>query len=109
MKELIDKLSSYNLFNYLLPGILFAAGTEMVGLPLWRRGDILSDLFLYYVAGLVISRLGSLLVGPALQKIGLVKPHESYPDFVKACGKDSKIETLSEQNNMYRSLCTLFI
>ena len=25
MKEIIEKISSYNLFNYLLPGILFAA------------------------------------------------------------------------------------
>ena len=24
MKELLDKISSYNIFNYLLPGVLFA-------------------------------------------------------------------------------------
>lgn len=25
MKDLLDKISSYNIFNYLLPGVLFAA------------------------------------------------------------------------------------
>jgi hypothetical protein len=30
MKELLDKLSSYNIFNYLLPGTLFAAAAERI-------------------------------------------------------------------------------
>jgi hypothetical protein len=30
-------------------------------------------------------------------------------DFVRACTHDSKIEVLSEQNNMYRTLCALFL
>lgn len=30
MKDLLDKLSSYNIFNYLLPGIIFTALVEML-------------------------------------------------------------------------------
>ena len=30
MKDLLDKLSSYNVFNYLLPGVLFAYALDNV-------------------------------------------------------------------------------
>ena len=32
-----------------------------------------------------------------------------YKDFVRACDRDPKLELLSEQNNMYRTLCALFL
>lgn len=106
MKEIIDKLSSYNIFNYLLPGILFVGlGKEITSFS-FVQNNLLIGLFLYYFIGLIISRLGSLTLEPLFKKF--VKFAE-YEDYVKASKLDPKIETFSEQNNMYRSLCMLSI
>jgi hypothetical protein len=64
MKDLLDKLSSYNLFNYLLPGVLFACLSEpIVGYNLIQT-DIVVGVFFYYFLGMTISRIGSLAVEP---------------------------------------------
>ncbi len=108
MKEIIERISSYNLFNYLLPGILFAAFAEHITDYKIIQDDILVGLFLYYFIGLVISRIGSLLLAPLLRRIRLIK-FAPYADFVSASKADPKLEVLSEQNNMYRTLCALFL
>jgi hypothetical protein len=72
------------------------------------QANIAVMFFVYYFAGLVISRVGSLLLEPAMKWIGFVR-FASYKDFVSATRKDSKIEVLSEQNNVYRTLCTMLV
>ena len=108
MKELIDKLSSYNIFNYLLPGALFAGLGEKITTYSLVHENFIIGLFLYYFIGLIISRIGSLTVEPFLKWIRLVK-FADYEDFVKASILDSKIELFSELNNMYRTLCSLLV
>lgn len=108
MKDLLDKLSSYNLFNYLLPGTLFAVAAEHISEVSFTHENIIINFFIFYFIGLVISRLGSLVVEPVLTRTKFLKS-APYKDFIRACDHDSKIEVLSEQNNMYRTLCTLFV
>jgi len=106
MKELLNKLSSYNLFNYFFPGIIFSAiVTQLTSIQLIQK-DILVGVFLYYFIGLVISRFGSLVIEPILKKVAFLKFVE-YKDFVKASKKDEKIETLTEANNMYRTIISM--
>ncbi|UOY05775.1 hypothetical protein L0P88_17770 [Muricauda sp. SCSIO 64092] len=105
MKELFEKISSYNIFNYLLPGVIFGfwiskeAGFEI-------DGDILTKAFIYYFLGLVVSRFGSLVIEPFLKWVKIAK-FESYKDHIKASKKDDKIDLLSEVNNMYRTIIGL--
>lgn len=107
MNELLNKISSYNLFNYLLPGIIFAVlATEITRYSLVQR-DILTGAFLYYFIGLVVSRFGSLIVEPLLKRLSFVK-FADYKDFVAASKQDEKLEVLSEVNNTYRTLCSVF-
>ena len=110
MKQFLDKLSSYNIFNYLVPGTIFAGLVDKLTAYSLLQENILIGLFLYYFIGLIISRLGSLTLEPLLtnKKIKFVKFAE-YEDYVKASKLDPKIEIFSEQNNMYRSLCMLSI
>lgn len=68
MKDLLDKLSSYNIFNYLLPGVLFAGMSKSVSGYDLVQENLLVGVFVYYFIGMVISRLGSLLVEPLLKK-----------------------------------------
>lgn len=108
MKDLLDKLSSYNLFNYLLPGVLFAVIIdELTPLRVIQK-DIVLGVFVYYFLGSIISRIGSLVVEPILKRVKFIK-FAPYEDFVKASKVDAKLEILSEANNMYRTVCALFI
>ncbi len=107
MNELLAKVSSYNLFNYLLPGVVFAILAEdVLGLPVPRHG-IAVDALLCYFLGLVISRFGSLVVEPVLKSASIVC-FSDYADFVAASRQDSHLAVLSEANNTYRTLCSLF-
>lgn len=108
MKNLLDKLSSYNIFNYLLPGVLFAFFIEKLTQIHLIQDDILVGVFLYYFIGLIISRVGSIIIEPVLKKISFVK-FADYKDFITASNKDSKIDTLSETNNMYRTFISMFL
>ena len=108
MKELLDKISSYNLFNYLFPGVIFC-----VIMSHWTeinliQEDIVTGAFLYYMVGLVISRIGSIIIEPFLKWLKFVR-FADYADFIKVEKDDKKLEVLSESNNMYRTLIALFV
>ena len=107
MNELLNKLSSYNLFNYLFPGIIFVILAERVTDYSLIQEDIVIGAFLYYFIGLVVSRFGSLIIEPFLKKVSFLR-FADYKNFVIASKKDEKIELFSEVNNTYRTLCSLF-
>lgn len=108
MKDLLDKLSSYNIFNYLFPGIIFVILAEKLTSCSFVQKDIVLGVFLYYFIGLVISRIGSLIIEPILKKLKFLL-FAPYHDFVSASKKDSVINILSEANNMYRTFCSVFL
>jgi len=108
MKDLLEKLSSYNIFNYLLPGVVFVAMSKSLTKYNFVQEDIVIGVFLYYFIGLVISRIGSIVIEPILKWIKFVRFSE-YRDYVDASSKDKLIEVLSEANNMYRTFLSLFV
>lgn len=108
MKELLDKLSSYNIFNYLLPGVLFAVFIENFTTVKILHLNILVGVFVYYFLGLVVSRVGSLILEPALLRLGIIA-HEPYDEFIRTSKIDVKLELLSETNNMYRTIGALML
>jgi hypothetical protein len=108
IKDILEKISSYNIFNYLFPGILFVfIANGLIGYNLIQE-NVLIGIFLYYFIGMVISRVGSIFIEPFLKKINFLK-FADYKDFVLASKKDSKIELLSEVNNTYRTLLSMFL
>ena len=108
MKALIEKISSYNLFNYLLPGIIFAYVIDNISDYNVIQENLLIGVFLYYFIGLTISRIGSLIIEPVLKKVKFLK-FADYQDYVIYSKEDCKIDLLSESNNMYRTICSLFL
>jgi len=107
MKDIIDKLSSYNLFNYLFPGIVFVVLADAITDYSFIQQDVILGLFLYYFVGLVISRVGSLVVEPLLKWTSFLK-FVDYKDYVAVTKKDEEVKLLSEVNNTYRTLCACF-
>ncbi len=108
MKEIIDKISSYNFFNYLLPGILFVIFSKEITKYSFIQSDLVIGVFLYYFIGLIISRFGSLVIEPILKWIHFLE-FADYKQFVSASKKNPKIEVLSETNNMYRTIASMLI
>lgn len=108
MKEILDKISSYNLFNYLLPGILFVTIADKFTSYSFIESNLIIAGFLYYFIGLVVSRFGSLIIEPTLKKISFLK-FTDYKEFISAAKKDPKIDLLSESNNMYRTFSSMLI
>jgi len=108
MKEIIDKISSYNLFNYLFPGIIFVILLrEITNFDLIQENNFIGS-FLYYFIGLVVSRFGSLVIGYLLQKMTFIN-FADYSEYVFATDKDNKIELFSEINNMYRTIISMLM
>ena len=108
MKDILDKLSSYNIFNYLLPGTIFVYILDkFVGYNLIQP-DLLFGSFIYYFIGMIISRLGSVFLEPFLKWTNFLK-FEEYKDYIKASKIDVKIELLSEVNNSYRTIVSMFL
>lgn len=108
MKELLNKISSYNLFNNLFPGIVFTGIIAKTTHYDLIQENLLVGIFLYYFIGLIISRFGSIIIEPILKRIGFIK-FADYNDFVHASKKDAKIELLSEVNNTYRTISSMML
>jgi len=103
MSDFMKNLSSYNLFTNLLPGVVFCVlASKLFSFDL-VQSDIVTGVFFYYFVGVVVGRVGSLIIEPTLKWINFIS-FSKYSDFVNASSKDSKLTILSETNNMYRSL-----
>lgn len=113
IKQIVDKISSYNIFNNLYPGIIFC-----YLLKIMFKSDIVSDnwfenLIVFYFFGMVLSRVGSIIIEPLMQKIKIKKApmlkKAPYIDYERASTINPLIATLSETNNIYRSLLSCFV
>ncbi len=103
MDELIKRISSYNIFNYLLPGGIFIFLAKKMNISQFSFSSIIEEVVGIYFIGLIISRIGSLIIEPFFKKIKFLT-FIDYKKFIKASNTDLKIEILSEVNNMYRTL-----
>jgi hypothetical protein len=108
MEKVLDKLTSYNLFNYLLPGVLFAVALEHLTPYSLMHESIIISAFVYYFVGLIVSRFGSLVVEPILKWAHFLK-FAPYHNFVATTKEDPKIDALSETNNMYRTFVSAMV
>lgn len=106
MNELLNKISSYNIFNYLFPGAIFSILADRFGV-IDSPGEIMKQLLWYYFVGLVISRVGSVVVEPILRRSSFVK-YSDYSSYLRACAKDPKLDVMVEVSNTYRTLATGF-
>ena len=108
MEELINKISSYELFNNLAPGIVFDFMlSKVLNINILEDTSIIEKLIICYFFGILIGRIGSLIVEPLLEKAKIVR-RANYKDYVSAIKVDSQIKVLSEVNTMYRNMATVF-
>ena len=108
LKQIVEKISSYNIFNNLYPGIVFVYLLKfMFGINTLLE-NWFENLIVFYFVGMVLSRIGSIIIEPIMKKIKVIK-YAPYSDYVKANCIEHLVDTLSEVNNTYRTLLSTFI
>ena len=108
LASLFGKISNYNILNNLIPGaILCVVFKYLVGYDFMNVGT-LELVVIFYFAGMINSRVGSLILEPILKKIKWVTFRDHH-SFVEAEQKDKKINSLVEVNNMYRSIISVAV
>lgn len=108
LTQIVEKVSSYNIFNNLYPGILFVYALKfMFGINL-LLDNWFENLFVFYFVGMVLSRIGSIIIEPVMKKNKIIK-YAPYQDYVKASSIDPLVDALSETNNTYRTLLSTFV
>lgn len=108
MDNFLDKLSSYNLLNNLLPGVLFLVIIDMLDVVDIKENNIILMLFGGYFAGMVLSRIGSLIIEPWFRKWKIVK-YSQYDDYLKSETKDNMIATLLSESNTFRTIVAMLL
>ena len=108
MDKFLEQLSRYHLLTNLIPGVLFLYLLNMLGIFSIDLSDWLITLFVGYFIGLVLSRIGSIVIEPWFNKWGIVK-YASYPNYLKAEKEDNKLPDLLADNNMYRTFVAVFM
>ena len=108
LAQLVEKISSYNIVNNLYPGILFVYVLKIMFGTNLLSNNWVENLIVFYFVGMVLSRIGSIIIEPVMKKIKIIK-YAPYQDYVKASSIDPLVDTLSETNNTYRTLLSTFI
>jgi hypothetical protein len=103
MGDLLSKLESYRILNYLLPGTVFIFACDVLGIYKFESQNLFVLAFIAYFLGMTLSRIGSLFLEKPLEWIGFTK-RSSYDHFILAEKADNKISTLMEEANTYRTI-----
>ena len=107
MEKFLEKISSYSILNNLLPGSIFCYLLKLLyGIDITGEG-VVDLLLFYYFIGIILSRIGSVLIEPICKEIKLVK-YADYSQYLMASKVDEKIDILLETNNTYRTFLSLF-
>lgn len=104
---IFNKISSYNILNYLIPGTVLCLLLEyLLGWSFFKFGNWYEAGVVFYFVGMVNSRIGSLVIEPILKKIW-GNEFCAYRDYVIAEKNDSMIAKLNMENNVFRSFISV--
>lgn len=109
MDNISGKISPYDLLNVLFPGVLAVAFYSWCFEVSISAIDVVSSAVYFcitYLVGIIVSRIGSLIIEPLFKKFGFITWHKNY---YKAERRDSKISILLKVMNMYRTLVALIV
>ena len=108
MNDFLSKLSSYHLFNYLVPGVVFEVLAPKIVPYSVGSHDIVTSAVLAYFLGLVVSRFGSLVVEPVLRYSKFIEFWD-YTELSIYSKIDPHLSVLYEVSNMYRTVASGFL
>lgn len=108
MDKFLNKLSEYHFIQSLVPGMIFTYCSKIFYGINFLTDKPVYDFIVILIIGLIISRIGSIIVEPLLRKVKILN-FCKYTDYIEASQKDSLIKNLSETNNLYRVIIATFL
>lgn len=113
IKSFSEKVSSYQIFTFLFPGAVFLAVLSQLYPKTVPEFNIWEKLFLCYTVGMIISRIGSLVLEEFLFWLSNIWWHFfdriDYKKLILAERKDSKVNMLLQVCNTYRTMAAVFL
>ena len=113
LEKLIERISAYELMNHIIPGAVYLILADRFTSFTFLSEHLLANVILSYFTGVVIGRIGSLLLEGGMAKIKNKKcwfflNRAPYKDYVQAekQDKENKLQQLLAVNNMYRALAS---
>lgn len=108
MDKLLEKLSTYNILNNLIPGATFIWLNNLLDIFSVSLNSVIEQLFIYYFCGMIVSRIGSLVIEKICLKSKIIT-YASKKHYVAATKKDKQIEVLLETSNLYRTCAGMIL
>ena len=68
LKQVFDKISSYNIFNNLYPGIIFCYILKFMFSKIVFTDNWYENLIICYFIGMILNRIGSAVIYPIMKK-----------------------------------------
>ena len=113
LKSFSEKVSSYQIFTFLFPGAVFLALLMQVYTKPVPETNIWEKLFLCYTVGMIVSRIGTLILEESLFRLGKrfggFLERIDYKNVILAERKDTKVNMLLQVSNTYRTMAAVFI
>lgn len=106
LKSLSEKLSAYQLFNFIYPGAVFLGILHFHGKPLGILNEIWWFLLASYFLGMTISRFGSIVIEWLCLKLKWIAKYD-VKRYSECMAKDSFTAVLLELTNIYRTICSM--
>lgn len=108
LEKIIDRINSYQFFNFFYPGAIFIGVFDYLLTKDLKEFSIWYLLLFCYFIGMTFSRIGSLFIEEPMIKWHVIE-EINYNRLVKAEEKDSKVMLLLEICNTFRTLSATFI
>ena len=112
IEKMVERISAYEFLNNIAPGVVYVVLVDRFTSFHVQTGNIWTDLVIIYFIGLVIGRIGSLVIGRILER-AVKSDFVQHSEYIIAEKKDSSVRELSTICNMYRTyasvaLCLFF-
>ena len=104
--KLLSRLSKYDWFTTLLPGLFLVALMRRVGINVATE-SMVEEFGLIFFLGIVSSRVGATCVEQVARWCKLFEPYEDYVDWSNA--NKEKSDMLIRKSNWFRSLCGMVL
>lgn len=103
INSLFNKLSAYQLLSLMLPGASLLGTLKFIfTIDIKVNENIWWFLLASYVVGIILSRIGSLLIEEVFKKMGFIKGY-NVGNYIAKRKEDDMVETLLSFANLYRS------
>ena len=102
-----EKLSSYRFFNFIIPGAVFLGFLKYHSVSIKVDTNIWWFLLASYFCGILISRVGSILIEEPLKFINIIQGYD-VKTYIRKQKEDSLVGIMLELANTYRTVCALF-